>query len=95
MDSILLRIIIFVIFCLIGLGMVNLVGSRSVSSKKELTPSIKVENFKKFPSVKDECKEGICPEPEINEVSEELIRHSMKLLRESDNGNMKNNKERR
>jgi hypothetical protein len=92
MNPILLRILIFIFCSLIGLGMVSWVGSRS---KKEIYPPIKVENFKKFPSVKDECKGGICPEPEINEVSEELIRHSIKLLRESDNGDIKNLKERR
>ena len=54
MNIILLRIIIFLICCLIGLGMVNLVGSRSVSSKKEITPSIKNE----------ECQDNICPEPD-------------------------------
>ena len=62
MDSILLRILIFIFCCLIGLGMVNLVGSRS---KKEIIPSTKVENDKIFPSVKDEkCQDGICPEPD-------------------------------
>ena len=62
MDSILLRIIIFIFCCLIGLGMVNLVGSRS---KKEIIPSTKVENGKIFPSVKDEeCQDNICPIPD-------------------------------
>jgi hypothetical protein len=61
MNEILLRILIFIFCCLIGLGMVNLVGSRS---KKEMIPSTKVENLKKFPSIKDEeCQDGICPEP--------------------------------
>jgi len=62
MDSILLRIIIFIFCCLIGLGMVSLVGSRS---KKEIIPSTKDKNGKIFPSIKDEeCQDGICPEPE-------------------------------
>jgi hypothetical protein len=66
MDSILLRIIIFVIFCLIGLGMINLVGSRSVSSKKEIIPS-------KFPSVKDEeCQDNICPMPDSRDGNKNL-----------------------
>jgi hypothetical protein len=60
-----------------------------------ISPSKEDKNVKIFPPTKTECKGGICPEPEINEVSEELIKNSMKLLRESDNGDIKNLKERR
>ena len=62
MNEILLRILIFIFCCLIGLGMVSLVGSRS---KKEMIPSTRVENLKKFPSIKDEeCQDNICPMPD-------------------------------
>lgn len=52
MNEILLRILIFVFCCLIGLGMVSLVGSRSVVSKKEITHSIT-----------EECQDNVCPVP--------------------------------
>lgn len=55
MDLILiLRIIIFLVFCLVGF----LIGSW-------VSPSKEIKNVKMFPSIKiEECEGGICPIPE-------------------------------
>lgn len=54
MDIIVLKVIILIIFCLIGLGVGGLVGNRVGNHKK-------ADLSKK--SVIEECEEGICPEP--------------------------------
>jgi hypothetical protein len=58
MNIILLRVIIFIIFCLIGLGIGGLVGNRVGN---------RVGNYKKVDlskkSIIEECKDDICPEP--------------------------------
>ena len=53
MNIILLKVIILIICCLIGLGVGGLVGNHK---KVDLPNSNK--------SVTEECQDGICPEPE-------------------------------